>query len=189
MITFDEATDNVIRLHSYFLSHTSPPLDKAVFYSAVSHRGWSVSHMLVGMWRDEARYPSTPIAMTDYHLHEGAIVIPNNPAEAFLLGSQRSISVTPVSWKYGGIVYESYARLPEIPIEDRVATLGASLASWIGDNFKAASPELIESRTSICKACPYWSDKGYLGLGACRKCGCSGLKLKMNVSKCPIGKW
>ena len=189
MITFDQATENVIKLHSYFLSHTSPPLDKTVFYSAVSHRGWSVSHMLVGMWKSESRYPQTLITITDYHLYEGAIVLPSNPAEAFLLRSHRDISVVPANWNLAGIAFDAFSRLPEIPIENRVATLGASLASWMSDNFQASPPELITSRTSICKECPYWSAKGYLGLGLCRKCGCSGLKVKMKVSKCPIGKW
>lgn len=71
-----------------------------------------------------------------------------------------------------------------------VRTFAADMVEW-GKAGLAASKAVAESRLEICLACPYWhglSGGGYVA-GRCGKCGCSGLKLAMHTTNCPIGKW
>lgn len=55
--------------------------------------------------------------------------------------------------------------------------------------FKRVTEDDHKKRSDICNNCEYWLPNGYYGIGKCRRCGCSGIKLWMEVSKCPIGKW
>jgi hypothetical protein len=49
-----------------------------------------------------------------------------------------------------------------------------------------AGAELVEKRTSICRACPWFIPKGQ----RCAKCGCVvPLKAYFKEEGCPIGKW
>ena len=49
-----------------------------------------------------------------------------------------------------------------------------------------AKSELYSKRTSICRSCPWFSEKGE----RCQKCGCViPLKAYFSQEKCPIGKW
>jgi hypothetical protein len=36
---------------------------------------------------------------------------------------------------------------------------------------------------------PGWDHSAYGGIGRCRKCGCTALKLRLATAKCPLGKW
>jgi len=46
--------------------------------------------------------------------------------------------------------------------------------------------ELYSKRTSICRSCPWFSEKGE----RCQKCGCViPLKAYFHQEKCPVGKW
>lgn len=49
-----------------------------------------------------------------------------------------------------------------------------------------AKSELYSERTSICRSCPWFSEKG----DRCQKCGCViPLKAYFAQEKCPVGKW
>jgi hypothetical protein len=49
-----------------------------------------------------------------------------------------------------------------------------------------ASDEVAKSRLDICKACPEFLNLTH----QCKKCGClMNLKVKLQDSGCPIGKW
>lgn len=74
-------------------------------------------------------------------------------------------------------------------IQDAVANFGNSMVAFAQDGFKGATKQQIDSRLAICKGCEFWDEGGFFGLGKCKKCGCSGAKLWLNSSKCPIEKW
>ena len=76
------------------------------------------------------------------------------------------------------------ASLPEM-----MKNLGQAAILYANDGFRNCTKKEHDERLVICKACELWDDAGYMGLGKCRKCGCSGAKLWMGSSKCPIGKW
>lgn len=52
-----------------------------------------------------------------------------------------------------------------------------------------ASDEVVAERKATCLGCLNWNPRGYMGLGRCEACGCSGLKVKLAASKCPLLKW
>lgn len=60
---------------------------------------------------------------------------------------------------------------------------------WIRGGAKLATKEQIESRRAICDKCPHWLPNARMGMGKCKKCGCSALKFVYDTSRCPIGKW
>lgn len=71
----------------------------------------------------------------------------------------------------------------------QVSTLSVALMDWAKVGFKLASPIELDARIAICQKCEQWEPKGWAGLGKCKKCGCSGVKLKLASEKCPLGKW
>lgn len=52
-----------------------------------------------------------------------------------------------------------------------------------------ATDEVVAERKAICLDCPNWNPRGYNGMGKCEACGCSGFKIKLAASRCPINKW
>jgi hypothetical protein len=66
-----------------------------------------------------------------------------------------------------------------------------AVAGWAKAGFKVVNKEVFESRHSICQACEHWLPDARLGIGKCRKCGCSIYKLWMATSQCPLTppKW
>src|ERR1051326_6138159 len=69
-------------------------------------------------------------------------------------------------------------------------SFGTALAKWARDGFSTVPVQTLESRRGTCHDCDFWGGDGaYFGLGKCRKCGCSGLKLFLPTERCPIGKW
>lgn len=61
---------------------------------------------------------------------------------------------------------------------------------WAKAGFPA-SQAAVDARLPICQACPYWrggTGGSYFSI-ACGKCGCSGLKLAMHSTRCPLGNW
>lgn len=67
----------------------------------------------------------------------------------------------------------------------------SALGEWASKGLPVTPKETLDKRLSICQACNYWGgvSGGSLMQGKCGKCGCSGLKLAMATTKCPIGKW
>ncbi|HEY8965145.1 MAG TPA: hypothetical protein VIM58_01805 [Candidatus Methylacidiphilales bacterium] len=74
-----------------------------------------------------------------------------------------------------------------------VGTLALNLAKasarFAATGFKQVHPATLAARKAVCAACPDWEAQGYAGLGRCRKCGCSGVKLGWASERCPAGKW
>jgi hypothetical protein len=65
-----------------------------------------------------------------------------------------------------------------------------SAAKFIKSGMKTVSPEDLEKRLAICKACDNFDAIALKGTGRCKLCGCSThLKLSMATEKCPIDKW
>ena len=68
-----------------------------------------------------------------------------------------------------------------------IDNLGESRPWHLLDHSKHVDdPKIAEDRLQICRDCPF-----FIGLTTqCKKCGCVMLgKVKLEVSKCPIGKW
>lgn len=72
--------------------------------------------------------------------------------------------------------------------------MAKGIAESIGRTTKAAlsgmevvaGVGLVEKRTSICRACPWFVAKGQ----RCAKCGCVvPLKAYFKEERCPVGKW
>lgn len=76
------------------------------------------------------------------------------------------------------------ATMPEM-----MKNLGQAAILYATDGFKNCTKEQHDQRLDICKSCELWDASGYMGLGKCKKCGCSGMKLWVASSQCPIGKW
>lgn len=62
-------------------------------------------------------------------------------------------------------------------------------AQWAKAGFPIVSDEGFEERKRICLECEFWNAAAFGGLGRCGKCGCSGVKLRLATSKCPVEKW
>lgn len=62
-------------------------------------------------------------------------------------------------------------------------------AEWAKAGFPIVSGGDFEARKKICASCEHWNADAFGGLGRCGKCGCSGVKLRLATSKCPVGKW
>lgn len=49
--------------------------------------------------------------------------------------------------------------------------------------------EVLEQRRAICQECNFYGGSRSLLKVACQRCGCSGLKVMLTSSVCPITKW
>jgi ribosomal protein L40E len=92
-------------------------------------------------------------------------------------------------------LYDKYEKplLPEEHVEPDPHIL---LLNFIGamvdsakSGFKRTTAEQHEARKQICQGCEMWDPTGFWGAGKCKKCGCSGAKLWLATSKCPLNKW
>jgi hypothetical protein len=63
------------------------------------------------------------------------------------------------------------------------------MTTYAIDGFKNATQQLHDERLKVCLQCEFWSQEKFGGLGKCEKCGCSGAKLWVLSSKCPLNKW
>lgn len=64
-----------------------------------------------------------------------------------------------------------------------------AIVDYAKDGFRNVTAVQHASRMVICNGCEFWDKQAFMGLGKCKKCGCSGAKLWIAGSKCPIGKW
>lgn len=76
----------------------------------------------------------------------------------------------------------------------KTINLSQAASELIRTRFQVVSEEEEKRRLNICEnECPkkYWNPAGNAGLGECMhpKCGCSRLKHKFAVSKCPDDLW
>ncbi len=71
----------------------------------------------------------------------------------------------------------------------KIFSLADAMVSWAASGFKIAPEDSYKARKAICLACDQWDGEGYFGAGACKQCGCSGAKLYLQSSTCPLRKW
>jgi hypothetical protein len=64
-----------------------------------------------------------------------------------------------------------------------------AMGAYAKDGFRNVNKEEHAVRQAICNGCEFWDAKARMGAGKCMKCGCSGAKLWMASSECPIKKW
>ena len=75
------------------------------------------------------------------------------------------------------------------PMTELVTNFSKSIFAWAKAGFKVASEEDFAKRKEICGSCEFWKGDANMGTGKCLKCGCSGAKLWLATSTCPINKW
>lgn len=75
------------------------------------------------------------------------------------------------------------------PMTELVSNFSKSIFAWAKAGFKVASEEDFSKRKEICGSCEFWKGDANMGTGKCLKCGCSGAKLWLATSECPINKW
>ena len=80
-----------------------------------------------------------------------------------------------------------YSPTPALPA--LAGTAVRALTRFAASGFRKASDSTLLARQSLCRTCPEWEHEGYAGLGRCRKCGCSGIKLTWASEQCPLDKW
>lgn len=69
---------------------------------------------------------------------------------------------------------------------EKIKNFSDAMIVWAHDDkLKVVSDEVLASRKSICNGCDKWDKDGYAGLGMCKVCGCSGMKLYLPSSQCP----
>ena len=64
-----------------------------------------------------------------------------------------------------------------------------AITRWANSGFKIADSETFGKRKSLCLKCEFWDSSAYIGLGKCKKCGCSSAKLRLVSEHCPMSKW
>lgn len=70
-----------------------------------------------------------------------------------------------------------------------IVSVAVEGAKWVAAGFPIVSGEDLELRKGVCATCEFWSANAFGGLGKCGKCGCSGVKLRLSTSGCPLKKW
>jgi hypothetical protein len=71
----------------------------------------------------------------------------------------------------------------------RAYSFAHAAKEWIRNGLPVLNREEVEARIEICRTCGYWKGESSPFHVACGKCGCTGLKLWMRTSRCPIGRW
>lgn len=85
---------------------------------------------------------------------------------------------------------------PTFPTPPRRPTLleladnfAGATSVWAKSGFPIADRAEYERRHEICNGCEMWDSNAFQGIGKCGACGCSGFKLWLDTSHCPLGKW
>lgn len=86
-------------------------------------------------------------------------------------------------------VPEPIVDIPRPTLVDKAFNLADAMVGWVKSGFKIAPEEQYKARKAVCLACDQWNGEGYFGAGACRACGCTGAKLYIASSECPLKKW
>ena len=71
----------------------------------------------------------------------------------------------------------------------QLKSLADAAKSYASSGFKNCTDDQYKERQIICNGCEFYDRNAFMGTGRCLKCGCSGIKLKIAASKCPIDKW
>ncbi len=65
---------------------------------------------------------------------------------------------------------------------DRARSFAWAAKEWVRAGMPVTSADTVESRLATCRTCGYWSGESSPFHTACRKCGCSGIKLWLATS-------
>ena len=74
-------------------------------------------------------------------------------------------------------------------LAQKVRSFTYAMTHWAKSGAPVVTQDQYETRLGICQGCQYWRGSGAFGLGSCGKCGCTGLKLYMATTSCPMQKW
>ena len=72
---------------------------------------------------------------------------------------------------------------------EMISGFASAMKEWIANGAPIVSEDQYKERAETCLACPHWDQDAYAGKGKCLKCCCSGVKLYLATSSCPIKKW
>ena len=72
---------------------------------------------------------------------------------------------------------------------EMASNFASSIKEWVKHGAPVVSEDQYKERAEACLACEFWDPEAFAGKGKCLKCGCSGVKLYLSTSKCPVGKW
>lgn len=89
--------------------------------------------------------------------------------------------------KYNGQVIRSFDQEPGTG--EVLSNFFSSVRESVKTGFRRVSAEKHQERLDICAQCRFWRPSAFMGMGKCKKCGCSGVKLWLSTSRCPINKW
>lgn len=71
-------------------------------------------------------------------------------------------------------------------IIDKAKGFGTAMVNWATqDGFSHVTDEQFAQRKAICTACQFWIPEKFNGMGLCKLCGCTGMKLYIPSSICP----
>jgi hypothetical protein len=131
------------------------------------------------------------VRRNQFTTHLGCVVIPFNKNEvAYLsLRSPYEVQIKPYDAEALAAALRGETDYIEPGLLKKARTLTSAVFDWAKAGFPMATQEQIDARLALCKACEFWEPNGYLHLGKCKKCGCSGAKLNLATSTCPEGKW
>jgi hypothetical protein len=74
-------------------------------------------------------------------------------------------------------------------LKDQAKNFMAAVTEFTNSGFQLVTKEQYAARRKICEGCVYFDPEGFVGVGRCKKCGCSSYKLNMASSRCPMGLW
>lgn len=75
------------------------------------------------------------------------------------------------------------------PITQRLRTFARAMGSWAASGLKTVSQEDAQKRLEVCEQCPHYNGSSSILKIACKRCGCTGLKLWLPGSVCPDKRW
>jgi len=78
---------------------------------------------------------------------------------------------------------------PKPDMKTRILHASQALLKFLDRGGEKVTAEQLAKRQMICEQCPHWNGTVVLGYGACRACGCTGLKLWAIDERCPAEKW
>lgn len=177
MLSFRQALDQTVKLLQ--LCTGEAPVPHEVIYAAVTKDGWTIPRVVTDLWTK-----NTALTTAD------ALTLPCHLNKAYLLQPDKTVTKVPCRWDdVPAQALQAFGRLPQADLTEMLSSLGDSLPSLASSMFATASPEELTRRKELCHICPFWSQESYLGLGGCKQCGCSSLKLRFASSHCPVGTW
>ncbi len=201
MTTFASALSAMVKLYSNLSSENQ---DNVFF---VAHRYFAASVAVQYYWKDK----HNSIVTKDLY---GTVELPFGATISLVLNPDGTSQYTTREWpdmppevraaledkrQFDAVTLDKLASIcstvAPAPIMDspsltqKIFNLADAMLSWAKSGFTIAPEDSYKARKAICLACPEWNGEGYFGAGACKQCGCSGAKLYLASSECPLKKW